>query len=98
VEYVHSGNSSTTGRETKSKRNKNETMKNEPSEINGRKPAFPFGTQYPGLTKREYTAMHICASILGSDFMETSRQGGLDMVRSAVVMADLLLVELEKSK
>jgi hypothetical protein len=69
--------------------------------MNRDEPAFVVdGTQYYGLTKREYAAVEICAEITGrwlaypnAEGAETMKQG---IVEASRVIADALFDELEK--
>jgi hypothetical protein len=67
-------------------------------------PAMPFeivdepqSRWWGGLTKREMMAMHILPSLVQSYDVGQVATEGQTVVRDAVIYADLLLVELEKS-
>ena len=78
---------------------------------NGDMPAMPFEavmarsngnttgwTNYTGLTKREMMAMHILPSLIGAYDVDWVATQGEAVARDAVMYADLLLGELERTK
>jgi hypothetical protein len=91
---------------------KKETMKNEPAfptkQVTWHEAPHPLlddskvETYLPGLSKREYFAIHVLQALLSSHASQEalSRIGPVDKVaaRTAVDTADMLIQELEKTK
>lgn len=58
----------------------------------------PIQILYPGMTKREYFALHFAASYASADYVANSGKPYGEMAEFGVEMADALISELNKQK